>query len=262
MFDDLGGAAIANLTHLVMQPRDLFERPWLRGAAQGWRVDALAQLGNRCLDVTGQLGHAPMQLGFERREPRFGALDAGLGRPGCRHTELRQALGLRLQLPGRFLVKVPEEGPFLLDDALEGLKSPGRLALKAGLDVAPAAEPRLELADRMGVPLAGGRPLLQNLRALFREMRQAPFHRLQVLLRFAPMVKGQAEAIDLRLEIGQALFEARDLRRVHVLALQRMIHKSGGVVHSFLHLYAAVERGNITLSLATNPTSVRALVQR
>jgi hypothetical protein len=41
------------------------------------------------------------------------------------------------------------------------------------------------------------------------------------------MVKGQAEAIDLRLEIGQALFEARDLRRVHVFALQRMIHKTG-----------------------------------
>ena len=67
---------------------------------------------------------------------------------------------------------------------------------------------RFELADDVCVPLAGRRPLLEDGGALLGERRQPALHRLQVVLRFAPAVERQAQAIDLRLEIGKALFEA------------------------------------------------------
>jgi len=77
----------------------------------------------------------------------------------------------------------------------------------------PAGEARLELADRVGVALAGRRPLLQDAGDLVGQLREPPFHRLALLIVVARVQQGGGEAADLRLQIDKALFQSGSLRK-------------------------------------------------
>ena len=108
----------------------------------------MTQLGDGGVQVPRQFVHAPVQVALDRGEPRFGALEARLRRSGGGDADFGQALGLRAELPRRLFVQMAQRRPFLLDDALERLKSRRRIALQSRFDVVPSREPRLELADR------------------------------------------------------------------------------------------------------------------
>jgi hypothetical protein len=62
------------------------------------------------------------------------------------------------------------------------------------------------------VAFAGGGPLLEHVGALFGELREPPLHRVQVILRVAPVLKRDVEASDLRLELGEAVFQPLSLQ--------------------------------------------------
>jgi hypothetical protein len=113
---------------------------------------------------------------------------------------------------GRF-VQEANRRPLALYRAFESLKAPRGVALKAGLDLAPAGEPRFELADDFGVTLAGRPPLLQDAGELVGEVRQLPLNRFLGLIGLAPAQECVVEAFDLRLQIGKTLFQARGLRK-------------------------------------------------
>ena len=61
------------------------------------------------------------------------------------------------------------------------------------------------------VRLIGGRPSIQDVSALLDQLRQPRFHRLELFLRLLPLMKGEAETIELRFELGKPLFEVRTL---------------------------------------------------
>ena len=141
----------------------------------------LAQLGQHRVEIAGQMVDLPMQVVLERREPRFRALDPGLGGTGGIDADLGQAFGLLAQLPGRFFVEEAKGGPLAADRALELLKTPGGVALKAAFDLVPAGETRFELANRLRVALAGRGALFQDAGALVGELRQTLFDRFAIL---------------------------------------------------------------------------------
>ena len=93
------------------------------------------------------------------------------------------------------------------------METPGGVALQAGFNVVPTGEARFELADRLRVTIARRGPLLQDAGALVSELRQPPFGRLAMVLAFTPTQERGVEAIDLRLQIGEALFQASNLRK-------------------------------------------------
>ena len=149
----IGSGALAQL---VMEARDFVERP--RGGGRARRLDAvLPQLGQNRVEIAGQMVDFPMQVVLERREPRFRALDPGLGGTGGIDADFGQALGLLAQLTGRFFVQEAKGCPLAADRALEPLKTPGGVALQAAFDVVPAGETRFELANRLRVSLTGRR---------------------------------------------------------------------------------------------------------
>ena len=66
--------------------------------------------------------------------------------------------------------------------------------------------------------LSGRRPLLQDVRALIGELREPLLHRPQVILSIAPVLQRRIEAVDLRLELAEAVFEPLSLQ-FHGVAL-------------------------------------------
>ena len=195
-----------------MEARDFVERP--RGGGRAQRLDAvLPQLGQNRVEIAGQMVDFPMEVVLERREPRFRALDPGLGGTGGIDADFGQALGLLAQLTGRLFVQETKGRPLAADGALEPLKAPGGVALKAAFDVVPAGETRFELADRLRVSLAGRAALLQDAGALIGELRQPPFDRFAILFGFARAQQGDREATDLRLQIDKALLQSGGLRK-------------------------------------------------
>ena len=77
----------------------------------------------------------------------------------------------------------------------------------------------------MRVPLAGRRPLLQDVRALIGQVRQTALHRLHVVLGVAPLLQRQIETVDVRLEMDEALLEFRSLR-MHVCVAQMIVQNA------------------------------------
>jgi len=180
-----------------MEARDFVERP--RGRGFPHRLNALLpQLGENRMEIAGQMVDFPMQVVLERRQPRFRALDPGLGGTGGVDADLGQAFGLLAQLPGGFFVQQAQSCPLATDRVLERLKSPGGVALKPAFDVVPAGEARFELANRLRVACAGRRALLQDAAALVGELRQLPFERFAILV-FTRVQQGDRETADLRL---------------------------------------------------------------
>src|SRR6185295_4151291 len=123
------------------------------------------------------------------------------GRRGGGGADLGETGGLLAELLDRFFVNLPERGPFLLDDAPELLHPCGGVLLSAHLAGVPDDQLLLELADGLRLPLAGDRPAIDDLRALFREPRQAALHRLQMIRRLPPEAQRCAEPFDLRLKL-------------------------------------------------------------
>ena len=102
------------------------------------------------------------------------------------------------------LVQTANRRPLVLDQPLEVLKAPGGIPLKTGGDVVPATELRLELVDRVRVPLTGRGPLFQDVGAAFDEIGQVLFGRVRRLSGVRASVEHGVEAIEVRLEISQA----------------------------------------------------------
>jgi hypothetical protein len=172
----------------------------------------MAQFGDGGVHVAGEVVHPPMQLTLEGGQPSFRALQSRLRRAGRRDADFRKAVRVRAQLARRLLVEMPQRRPLLLDDALECLESRRRVALQARFDLVPSGEARLELTHRQRVAFAGGGPLFEHVGALIGELREPPLHRLQVILRVAPVLQRNVEASDLRLELGEAMFQPLSLQ--------------------------------------------------
>jgi hypothetical protein len=80
--------------------------------------------------------------------------------------------------------------------------------LESMLDRAPLGESSFELADCLLMPLVGGRPSIQDVRAPFREFSESVFEGQQVILPVAPFADGKTQLIDLSLKVGSGLFHS------------------------------------------------------
>src|SRR5438876_3817887 len=122
-----------------------------------------------------------MKTRFKRRQARFRAIESTQCRSGGGGADLGETGGLFTELPDRLLVNLPECGPFLLDDAPKLMHAGGGVLLRAPLAGSPDGQLLLELADSLRLTLAGDRPAIDDLGALFRELRQPALHRLQMI---------------------------------------------------------------------------------
>ncbi len=165
------------------------------------------------VDVSRQVVHPPVQVFFERGKARLGPLDSGLGGSGGADADFGEALGLITQLTRGFLVQTAKRRPLVFDQALEILEAPGRVVLEAGGDVIPIAELGFKLPDGQRVPFAGRGPLFQDVRALFDEIEQMLLDGLRGLSDCPSSLDRRGEAIEVRLEIGQAYFKTPSVRK-------------------------------------------------
>ena len=61
-----------------------------------------------------------------------------------------------------------------------------------------------ELGDHFRVTRVGGRPAVQDVRALLGELRQPLFHRLRMFLDLPPLLQREVQTVYLGLELGKA----------------------------------------------------------
>ena len=79
------------------------------------------------------------------------------------------------------------------------------------------------------MPLVGRGQAIQDLAALLHEMRKPALHGLQMFLRLLPLLERQTQAVQLRLELGQTLFQVGGSLLIHCGAEAWMIHNNTGV---------------------------------
>ncbi len=199
-----------------MQSHDIVERPGWRGFRQRCRpvLGAAPEFGDHCLQSARQFVQANMQVRFERCKASLGPLEFG-HRTGGRGADLTEIRGLLAELLDRFLVQLTQRAQLVLHRLLELLNPLIGVVPEPRLDGVPVAESRLHLSDRLRVTLIGGRPSIQDVTALLDQLRQPRLHRLKMFLRLLPLMKGQAESIQLRFEFGKTLFEVRTLLMHH-----------------------------------------------
>jgi hypothetical protein len=205
----------------MVETRDAFERPGRRVGGQllPRRLRGeLAHFSEDSLHVARQLGRRAVEVAFECREPRLRAIETVLRGVRGRDADFGKARRLLHEPPHRLFMDVAQRAPFLLNDPLEILEPLIGVLLQAIASVAKLAKMRFELADRLGVSIGGGGPLLQDRRAVIRKRREP-------LLDWARVAGSRVtHRVDLRLQIREALLKSDVVRLCANHA--RMIHKT------------------------------------
>jgi hypothetical protein len=147
-----------------------------------------------------------MDFGFECGKSGLRTLDTLLRGAGHGERDLVQALRLFAELADRFLLHPLQAVPFPFDRRLKVLQPVRGLLLHAAAGVLPLARVRLELRDGLRMPFDRGGPALQVLGVLVRHRGEPLLDRRHVGFRLFP------ETFDLRLEVGEALFEFREFQ--------------------------------------------------
>jgi hypothetical protein len=120
-----------------------------------------------------KLRDALLEPQFDRRQARFSSVEPPLRRVRGGNAHLSQAVRLLAQVPDRFFVNTTKRGPLVVDRLLELLHSLRGVSLQSGAGRLEGGQLRLELIYGALVPLAGGRPPLEDGRRQLIELGEA-----------------------------------------------------------------------------------------
>ena len=145
------------------------------------RAGGVGLRGRQRADVFRDLVQLGLEVGLERSEPRFRALEPAQRQVGGGDARLAERRGLIAQLPGRLFVHAAERLPLVLDRALELTQPLDAVLLEAVLDRVPLVEPFFDFVDGVRVAPIGFGPAAEDFGAAFGQLVETLLQRHQMV---------------------------------------------------------------------------------
>ena len=156
----------------------------------------------RGLQVLREPAQLRLQVDFEGVEPRFGPLEPLQREIRRRDGDFAQCGRFLTQLPDGLLVDAAQRLPLVADRFFQLSEALRVVLLEPILDGAPVGQPHLGLVHDVRVQRVSVGPAAEDFVAALGEARELLRRRLERALRLASHLDGEAQAINLCLEIG------------------------------------------------------------